>query len=397
MSRYGEELLLKMLRKWEASPDMAVSLPITRSRALSYFEAENLDDKDALHAYLNSAEREEAIHLKWGRLTTAHLVERITLTDGAKLAAFLGLPVASVEAARALGDLRPVVAGMPSWIADLAEEMAEHWRVGKTAHGLAVTQVGEAGELLRALDAVAAGKQEGLDLRTFSARHVGDSKAMERMMPRFSRIWQRQFPGDELDPAELYQSLGLVKFPHPVLFRGPITIRNRGRLFDFRAVRPYLGFPPQSVDGVEFPSLPSYVLFIENPASFNRHVAEVEDEGLVLYTAGFPSSKTLSLIRMLDHELPSGVPFFHWGDLDLGGVRIMARIQDQLQRTLHPHLMTPELLARYGEICDRLDTGKLAALASRHPFLSPLVEAILAHDPPRWLEQENVDPCGPLP
>jgi hypothetical protein len=273
--------------------------------------------------------------------------------------------------------------------------MVELWRVGKPAHGLEVSQVREARELLRALEAVCAGKQEGLDLRTFSARYVGDSKAMERMQSRFARIWQREFSADELDAKELFQSLGLTKFPLPMLFKGPVTVVNRGVPFDCGTVRPYIGFPPQGVDDFTFHAVPRYVLFIENLASFNRHVAEIEDDGLVLYTAGFPSSNPLRLFQLLDEKLPESVKFFHWGDLDLGGLRIMARMQEHLRRALHPHLMTRELLEQHGKCSRRINTMKLALLAARHHHLKPLVDLILSFDPPLWLEQENVDPRTP--
>lgn len=397
MSGPGKELLLKLFRKWEADPDdcTPVTVPITRSSALPYFQAEGIDEKELLHAYLKSAEREGCIELKWGRLNTAHLLERITLSDGPNLAGFLGVPVARVEAEKARQQLLSSLSGDNQWIASVLEEMVQLWRVGKSAHGLAVSELREARELLRALEAVCAGKQEGLDLRSFSARYVGDSKAMERMQSRFARIWQREFPAEELDADQLFQSLGLIKFPLPLLFKGPVTVVNRGAAFDCSTARPYLGFPPQGVDDCTFASLPSYVLFIENLASFNRHAAEVEDDGLVIYTAGFPSSKTVRLFQLLDEKLPESVQFFHWGDLDLGGVRIMARIQQQLRRPLHPHLMTRELLEQHGECSDRISTTKLLALASRHHDLKPLIDLILSFDPPRWLEQENIDPRAP--
>jgi hypothetical protein len=399
MSQHGQELLTKIFNKWQANPTDSeqVSIPITRSSALSYFQADHLDDKEALHAYLRIAERAGCIDLKWGRFTSAHLLERITLRDGVKLAGYLDLSVASVEAENARRELQPELSGAHPWIVILLDEMVELWRIGKPAHGLRVQQRREARELLRALESVCAGRQDGLDQRTFSAKYVGDSKAMERMQSRFARIWQRQYSGDDLDPDELFQSLGLSKFPHPVLFKGPITILSRGVKFECAKVRPYIGFPPQAVDSLEFPSSPSYLLTIENLASFNRHVAEVEDEGLVLYTGGFPSSNKTRLFQLLDEKLPESVRFYHWGDLDLGGLRIMARIQDFLRRRLHPHLMTRELLEEYGEPNENISRSKLLTLGSRHVWLMPLVDLILSFDQLQWLEQENVDPSAPPP
>jgi hypothetical protein len=58
--------------------------------------------------------------------------------------------------------------------------------------------------------------------------------------------------------------------------------------------------------------------------------------------------------------------------------------------------MTLDLLNRHGEAGKNLDSKKLTTLASRHPGVTPPVELILSFDPPKWLEQENVDPSSPL-
>ncbi|HJV66449.1 MAG TPA: Wadjet anti-phage system protein JetD domain-containing protein [Geomonas sp.] len=86
---------------------------------------------------------------------------------------------------------------------------------------------------------------------------------------------------------------------------------------------------------------------------------------------------------------------YHWGDLDLGGVRIMARIQAHLRRALKPHLMTQQLLELHGEEYDGINRAKLLSLAAKHKESVPLTDLILSSTPPRWLEQENIDPSAP--
>lgn len=397
MSLYGRKLLMKMFEVWQSNSSEVkpITLPITRSRALAYFEAENLDSKSELHAFLKTAEFSGCVALKWGRFAKSHLLERISLLDGEKLGAFLGVPLASKQALSAEHLLRPTLSGKHIWIVKLLEEMLEHWRLGKSAFGLNVEQEKEAKELLLALEAVSDGRQDGCDMRTFSARYVGDSKSMERMQSRFSRIWQRQFCGDDLDPDELYESLGISKFPHPFLFKGPISVVSSGNSFDCSMVRPYIGFPPQAIEQLEFPELPSYVLTIENLASFNRYVAEIQDRGLVIYTGGFPSSSKANLFRTLDTLLSETINFYHWGDLDLGGLRIAIRIQSFLRRNIHLHLMNRELLEQYGEMNDNISREKLLKLSAKHNWITPYVDFILSFERPRTLEQENVDPETP--
>ena len=86
-----------------------------------------------------------------------------------------------------------------------------------------------------------------------------------------------------------------------------------------------------------------YLLTIENLASFQRHVREIEDDGIVIYSAGFPSPALTHVLNWLDNTLPDSCPCFHWGDRDIGGIRIFSHVEKSLpaHRVL-PHLMLDE-------------------------------------------------------
>jgi len=43
------------------------------------------------------------------------------------------------------------------------------------------------------------------------------------------------------------------------------------------------------------------------------------------------------------------VPFFHWGDVDAGGLLIADSIRNAAGRPVKLHLMTPALAERYAE------------------------------------------------
>jgi hypothetical protein len=79
----------------------------------------------------------------------------------------------------------------------------------------------------------------------------------------------------------------------------------------------------------------------ENLASFQRHVREIQDSGLVIYTAGFPAPALVQFLQHLDKRLAADCPFYHWGDRDPGGVRIYANIAAAYRRhDVRPHLMS---------------------------------------------------------
>ncbi|MEX0619128.1 MAG: Wadjet anti-phage system protein JetD domain-containing protein [Pseudohongiellaceae bacterium] len=95
-------------------------------------------------------------------------------------------------------------------------------------------------------------------------------------------------------------------------------------------VRPYLGLRPDTIDDLVVGSKPiEYLLTIENLASFNEAAQDVTnpDDLLLIYVAGNPTSALLAAYRrILKSVMPKKV--MHWGDIDVGGFRIAARLAD---------------------------------------------------------------------
>lgn len=397
MNQPSRELLIKLLDAWQRNPDSSrtTRLPISPARAPQYFAAVLPDDKEALHAGLQEAESAGPITLEWGKGFENHILKRISLIDGPGLANYLGIILAAKHASDSRNFLESELSGKEHWIIDLVGYILERWRRNKGAAGIQPGDVLAGQRLIRAMEAVSAGRHRNLDLRTFSTREFNDSKVMERMLSRFGSVWKRYHPSD-LTSDELFETLGLVKFPQPLLLRGPVTLQLAARTLDCDGIRPFVGLPPQAVRGVVLDKLPSFILTIENLASFNRYAAEIQDDGLILYTAGFPAPGVADFLRLLDSTLPASIPFFHWGDIDEGGLKIFNYIQGLLTHSLKSHLMTADLLALYGQSNQNLRVKEVQRIADKNSEVSFIVEAMLAAVPPKTLEQENIDPLGVL-
>ncbi|WP_283807332.1 Wadjet anti-phage system protein JetD domain-containing protein [Bradyrhizobium sp. Tv2a-2] len=88
----------------------------------------------------------------------------------------------------------------------------------------------------------------------------------------------------------VWAHIGLERFSHPVHFRGPVTVEGgSGRLIDGRA-KPFASIHPETLSQLSILERPMAVLTIENYASFNRQVREIEDGSLVVYIGGFPAA-----------------------------------------------------------------------------------------------------------
>ncbi|GAB6084051.1 DUF2220 family protein [Desulfuromonas carbonis] len=396
MMEPGHSLLYKLLQSWQSNPDgeRRKSLPIKKGKAEEYFTTTNPDEKDRLHGSLKSAERAGCVTLEWGRFHDSNILHKIWLVDGRALAEYLGEPIARDVASSSAQEILSRIPSDP-WLRDILTKIICQWDKNKSAYRMPPGTVDDAVLLMKAIHAVRNNRQQGLDLRTFSAKELGNSKAMEKIRDRFARVWNERFDTG-LDGFELFESLGLVKFPPMVCIKGPIEVQIEDSWIQVGSLPNYLGFPADAIRGIRNLGLPEFVLTVENLASFNRHCREIFDWGVVVYTGGFMGPTTAPVLQMLDKAMPDSIPFYHWGDIDFGGLNIARHVQSLLKRPLRLHLMSADLLRSYGKEPEQAVRSVSVDQAGGNLEIEALAEAARANSPYLVLEQENIDPRSPV-
>lgn len=391
----AERLLAKLLDRWERRTDTTmrrVTLSISGRDGADYFAISG-ERRERLHATLRNAAHVGAVDLEWGRFEAAHELKRLVLKDGNALAVFLGRSLMSKAVADLDKKIEPLLTNAAhSWIADAYRDARARWLRGLPVCRLSPTNNAE--DIIRlfvALKTVSEESHSGMDMRTFSARILGDSKAMERLQIAFTRMWCNHHALEPITPTDLFATLGLEKAPQPVLLRGKL----KSGASDLSALRPFVGLPGERLAALHWNEVPSYILTIENLASFQRHCREIDDEGLILFSSGFPNPSVQAMLRRLDADIPPSIQFFHWGDTDVRGIEILAFVASLCpSRTVKAHLMdrSPwqgERRATGHELkaLDRIAHGRSSA--------SSLAQRLMENGIPSDFEQENHNPAPP--
>jgi hypothetical protein len=336
-----------------------------------------------------------AVKLEWGRFEISHELVRVVFVDGDKLASFLDRLPAQALVEAFSPRVAPLLELAPPWLKTCWDNAAVRWQRGEAALRLRLPQNADDIErLFKALLAVSRNQQANLDLRSFSASATGDSKALERLKASFAEAWCTAHDCESLDANDLYHSLGLIKTPQPILLRGAVGLRNENAVLDLSGVLPWVGLPGEMLAQMILPKQPVYVLSIENWASFARHCREVRDQGLILYTGGFPNPSVQILFNRLGQELCEATPFYHWGDTDVRGLEIFALIARLSRREIQPHQMdrvqwlSSQSLTRseIRTIEGLRNTWGIAALANK----------LISLGVPQDFEQENQAPKAPV-
>lgn len=392
MTDIARSLLRKLLAQVERGG--RDTLPISERFTKEYFSVESLAGRDRIHANLANAEAAGAIVLGWGKGAAAQDLLRIRVLDADKLADWLGIPRARSHADKIAKVLMPLLKDAPEWLSDAFDEAMVSWRLGKSAFRTKGEEVTTAVNLFRVARAVNLHEQEDLDLRRFSVQLLNDSKAIERMLARLAPLLRRNPEWEQFDDnMELFRALGLEKFPPPIFLKGPLEIDYSNYRWDISELLPFVGVSPDKVFDISLKRPPAYLLTIENLASFQRHVREIEDDGIVVYSAGFPSPALMHILQRFDDVLSEDSPCFHWGDRDIGGLRIFSHIAKAFSsHSFKPHLMKVPL-SEEQEFSLR-EQGMLSKYASGTGEEAALAAAWLEYGLGP-MEQEAIDPESP--
>lgn len=338
---------------------------------------------------LEGSERSGAVVLVRGSGNRREVIERVRLLNADRLARDLGIVRANERTAIAVAVAREACDGRDG-MEEAVEAATRKWEKGEDWHRLPADP-----DLVRATFAAAAGLFDvafGTHFRTASVQAAGSSKFLERHGATVCAILRHALElAPETSQDEIWELLGLVKFRHPVCLRAPISFVDTTGLSVPGAAVPWSAVNPDIVGNCsQNGSDPAFVMTVENWTSFNGQCRDIP-RGAVVYTSGFPPPPVRQLVSRMASMWPD-VPFFHWGDVDAGGLLIADSIRNAAGKPIKLHLMTATLAERYGR--KHRPLARVAGIAARDDDFGELAR-YLSGDDCRVFEQEKLNPSDP--
>lgn len=380
--------LERLLSRSERNPDRQRAA----SAAPNYSELHTADLVARFKERMLAAERAGAVTVTPGKRERRHLIDRITVKDYEALAHHLGRTPARLVASQTVSSLRRIVADGPDWVSDILSEIETRWSRGESAFRIPATDEKVASEFLVLLRAIALDQARGLDARTFSLKATGDTKAFDRHSSRLASVLTARFNG-EAKADLVWRHVGLERFPHPVHVKGFVIVEDGAGVIIHGRAKPFVSIHPDMLPQLELFDQPAAILTIENFASFNRYVREIDDNTLVIYTGGFASVGCVELLNALLSKAHDA-PFFHWGDIDPGGLRIFRFLEENLSRPPAPHLMARDLAETYGRAASA--DKSLSALSRSNSAIADLASWLANGEAIKHLEQEALPLTSPI-
>ncbi|HVI90712.1 MAG TPA: Wadjet anti-phage system protein JetD domain-containing protein [Dongiaceae bacterium] len=357
------------------------------------------------HGAMNSAERNEA-RVLLGRAADLGAIEikyekgdfsknrpdKIRLKDPDLLANFLGRTRSASAASNAAGQVREALVGIPDMLLPSLEDMEKAWSRAKPWRRIEPNDVSTAVQVLRlAWRLLERDPSEIIDERTFSSRTVGDTKELGR---REDAILGILVTAGAAPFGVSMGHFGVVAFPDHIQVRGPVSLATPSGMMNLEAFDPSAAIPPEQVELTELMRRPPYLLTIENKTSFQRYVRLIRDGSLVVFTSGFVSEPCAAFLKRI---VAADIPWFHWGDIDPGGLTIFNWLEINIagDRRILPHLMTREIALAHGTEPVKSDS-RLSGIVKSNSVVADLAAWLLNDPEARVLEQEILDPVAPM-
>lgn len=185
--------------------------------------------------------------------------------------------------------------------------------------------------------------------RDFSVRLYGDSKTFERIRGTVVSILNEY--GDFPENETVLEDLNIVSNPGHVFFKGCGIIRICGQTIDLRSISGDIALSSallRSIDSIEVTG--SKVVTIENLTTFNAYIPNQE---LVVYLGGYHNTARRLFIKKL-YELNPDKRYYHFGDIDAGGLYILLHLRKKTGVPFMPLHMDIETLSKNSQYTKKL-------------------------------------------
>ena len=181
--------------------------------------------------------------------------------------------------------------------------------------------------------------------RQFSAEVLHDSKLFEKKyQSRIVTVLEEYSPLSEegMSADDILRVHGIRTYSQTLEWKGPLIYRiGNGSLIDSSANIFGTVINAQTMEcAVPVGTLGiQRIMLIENKANYES--VDFRADTLYIYCHGFFSPKELKFLSALKEIAGENTEYLHWGDMDLGGIRIFLYNRRKLFPELKPYRMDP--------------------------------------------------------
>ncbi len=194
-------------------------------------------------------------------------------------------------------------------------------------------------------------QDEDIFLRVFSKKKFNDSKLVEKKEAKIMQIFNEFGDKTYESFSDLLEDHNIVKNKGSAVAKQGLLFKINNQTIDLDLLGEEFYFSIEMLLKMRIEAVrKTKVITVENLTTFYSFK---DNDAVILYLGGFHNSAKRELIRKIYNFNPNLV-FYHFGDIDCGGIEILLDLRNKTGIDFKPLLMGIEQLEKYKTECQPL-------------------------------------------
>ncbi|WP_342533119.1 Wadjet anti-phage system protein JetD domain-containing protein [Lysinibacillus sp. FSL K6-0057] len=373
----------------------------------NYTHVSNSIFKNEINFELVDLEKKQFIKLQWEKYYEDEYLEKVYLNEAIlnEIYSVLGR-VPKIEKCKVMRqvllDFRKTAMETLYTFIDANIEKLERFETPNTMIDL--DNISLSLDLLKGLSELITPKDKEISKRQWSILLYNDSKRWEALESKIISVVKKEiYPEyDGLTTGTILGEFGIIENPKAIDICGYCVMSKDGKEVDFSIDENGIGMYPSFFRHCEIVSIEvERIVTIENKTSYHDYLACFKNsrkKELVIYLGGFHNQIRTTILKKLSKFVQMNnlnIPFYHWGDIDLGGLSILVNLRNKIGVEFKPLLMDEKTYLEnieYGkQVNDSSYFKKIESLLESEPYreFKDLIELLLLNK--IIIEQESID------
>jgi len=342
---YKSVILNKLLDKYEKSKSYngeSNRRIFIKARSLKEYDIESYEDKLVFHDEVEELFRKRIIEYSWEEFEKGNILNEIWLVKDNVDKAYNEIKRSDkkIEVEEILREISQYNF-TEEWILSFISDIKEHCYEKKKESRLLPYKFSK--DILTALYNLT--PDEEVLKRVFSIKCFGDSKYFEKNIESYIISIVKKYLlkdySDKITDEDVLREVGIVKLPEVIEFSGNLTATINGK--DIFYYKDTMGSYINSYTVKNFSDIELYnvskIIFIENKTNYVDYISnhQKEDEFTIYHGGVYSPVKGLFFKKI--YSAAKDIEFFHWSDIDVGGLKIFTRLKEEIVPELKPYLM----------------------------------------------------------
>lgn len=207
---------------------------------------------------------------------------------------------------------------------------------------LVLDTIEENQDLLVALNEILNLNHEEME-RVFSVRVFKDSKKFQKIKSKIIYIL-KQYYNAQGEDDEILADYNIIKNPSSISLKGKGIISINESKINIEDFGKEFVLSTANISLLKIIDLPiKRVITVENLTTF--YTIELEDT-LFIYLGGYHNHSRRELLRLI-YDFDSNLEYYHFGDIDAGGIYIFEHLRNKTEIPFKPYMMDVNTIEEY--------------------------------------------------